>query len=362
MRYRRQRAGGARGVRDAPARRATSPRRSPCSARTPTRPRSGANARRRSGSGGCARSRTAISRRPAFPGSPSASRCGPARSAARRVGRRTATTRRVDVFLAHADEVRERSGWDAELRRAARRAHPRRRRRVRARRRRAVRARAASRPGIPGSLRASSGARACVRAARLRREVAIVGAGHGGRDRVAERARRGLRGGLDPAARAAAPSAERAAAVFSKRGLAASTAWPRRARARCCATLRQPSYPPGREWDEPLDGADARGTLPRRSSSQLNGRRAGDLRDRVPSAAAEHDPLLADLVDGARARDARPAGSCSHPTRPFPPSPTTAARSRSPASPASGRSPPPTRSRARSTPPARSSRRVCRTR
>jgi hypothetical protein len=47
--------------------------------------------------------------------------------------------------------------------------------------------------------------------------------------------------------------------LFSKRGLAAFHATPPQARVELLESLGAPSYPPGREWDEPLDRAAAEG-------------------------------------------------------------------------------------------------------
>ena len=57
--------------------------------------------------------------------------------------------------------------------------------------------------------------------------------------------------------------------LFSKRGLATFHAASRTARAELLASLGEPSYPPGREWDEPLERAAAEGRF--RVASELNG-------------------------------------------------------------------------------------------
>jgi hypothetical protein len=85
---------------------------------------------------------------------------------------------------------------------------------------------------------------------------------------------------------------------FSKRGLAAYHRLPPPSRAALLHDLARPSYPPGREWDEPLERAAAEGrfrtsppgaTLPQEVQVICA---TGFLRGR------QHDPLLADLVAG----------------------------------------------------------------
>ena len=100
------------------------------------------------------------------------------------------------------------------------------------------------------------------------------------RDRVAERARRRRRGRLGPAPRAACAGRSTFRASTSRaagsRGFHRLGAGERAARLR---VLLAPSYPPGRQLDEPLARADAEGRF--RVEASLNGSRAGDLRDRL---------------------------------------------------------------------------------
>ena len=150
---------------------------------------------------------------------------------------------------------------------------------------RAVRARAA-RAGHPG-LRvprscAGSARRARVRAARVRIEGGRRRRRHGRGDRVAERTRRGRRGRLDPPPRADPPPAERPAAYFSQRGLAAYHRLDGYERAAMLEELAQPSYPPGAAWDEPLRRRRSRGdSASSRASSSDEYPVPGHLRDGV---------------------------------------------------------------------------------
>jgi cation diffusion facilitator CzcD-associated flavoprotein CzcO len=57
--------------------------------------------------------------------------------------------------------------------------------------------------------------------------------------------------------------------LFSKRGLTAFHAAPARTRAKLLANLGAPSYPPGRDWDEPLERAADEGRF--RVAAELNG-------------------------------------------------------------------------------------------
>jgi cation diffusion facilitator CzcD-associated flavoprotein CzcO len=82
--------------------------------------------------------------------------------------------------------------------------------------------------------------------------------------------------------------------LFSKRGLAAFHATSPCDRAALLADLSAPSYPPGREWDEPVERAVAEGRF--RVAPAVDGQEqvicaTGFL------AGHEHDPLLRRLVD-----------------------------------------------------------------
>ena len=231
--------------------------------------------------------------------------------------RRTATTRASTSSSRTPSRVRERTGWDTSFREQ-------RVERVRAvdggfdARRATGRSRTCSlATGHPGLARPRArgprrGAR--LRAARLRGDGRRRRRRHGRGDGVAERARRGRRGRLDPAARAAAPAAERAAPVLLE---ARPRRLPRAAhRASARATLRElstPSYPPGPRWDEPLARPSATGRF--RVEAVAERRRAGDLRDglppRLPARRAAARPRRR-----ARPRDARPLDRARRPTRP----------------------------------------------
>ena len=81
--------------------------------------------------------------------------------------------------------------------------------------------------------------------------------------------------------------------LFTKRGLAAFRAAPRAERATLLERLGEPSYPPGRGWDEPLEQAARDGRF--RVEAELNGAEqvicaTGFLRGFA------HDPLLTRLV------------------------------------------------------------------
>jgi hypothetical protein len=81
---------------------------------------------------------------------------------------------------------------------------------------------------------------------------------------------------------------------FTKRGLAAFHATPPAERASLLAELSAPSYPPGREWDEPVERATAEGRF--RVAASVDGE------EQVICATGfrrgyEHDPLLRRLVE-----------------------------------------------------------------
>jgi len=82
--------------------------------------------------------------------------------------------------------------------------------------------------------------------------------------------------------------------LFSKRGLAGFHATTPGARAELLRELSEPSYPPGRAWDEPLERAAREGRF--KVAAELNGARqvicaTGFLRG------FQHDPLLRRLAD-----------------------------------------------------------------
>lgn len=203
----------------------------------------------------------------------------------------------VDEFLAHVEEVRERSGWDDSvvLRKVER-----------------VQAAdsgfdldgerfehvllAPGHPGlnVPGELRDDPRTVHSYEPHEYAASVTVVGAGLAaatewlnalatGAEVVSVRRREPLRRPLNVPRE-----------YFSRRGLAAFHRLSQRDRAERLRVLSAPSYPVAREWDEPLERAAAEGRF--RVESSLNGTRqvicaTGFLRG------WRHDPLLARLVD-----------------------------------------------------------------
>ena len=68
--------------------------------------------------------------------------------------------------------------------------------------------------------------------------------------------------------------------LFTKRGLAGFYAAPQARRAELLRGFGEPSYPPGRAWDAPVEAAAREGRF--RVAARGERRRAGDLRDRLP--------------------------------------------------------------------------------
>lgn len=81
--------------------------------------------------------------------------------------------------------------------------------------------------------------------------------------------------------------------LFTKRGLAGFRAAPRPLRAQLLGVLGEPSYPPGREWDAPLERASREGRF--RVQPELNGAEQVICATGFRRGFAE-DPLLARLV------------------------------------------------------------------
>ena len=101
---------------------------------------------------------------------------------------------------------------------------------------------------------------------------------------------------------------------FTKRGLAAFYAAPRTRRAELLRGFGEPSYPPGRSWDAPIEARRARGPLPRGGGGER--RRAGDLRDRLPRRLPSAIRCWRGSSTSTSSRR-RAAGSCSRTTRAF---------------------------------------------
>ena len=262
----------------------------------------------------------------------------------------------VGEFLEHVDATRARSGWDESFVRE------------RVERVRAVDggfevagrafAHVLVAPGHPGlafpaELDGDARAVHAYEPHEYADEVEVVGAGMAAATEWLNALAAGARVDLRPAARAGAPAAERAAAaLLAARARRASTA---RSRPSGSALLRRfsaPSYPAGREWDEPIERAVREGRF--RVAAELNGA------PQIVCATGfrrgyRENPLLRAARRGARGSRRPRTGSCSRPTRPCRRSRTGRGRSRSRARRRSGRSRRPTRSSARSTPRAASS-------
>ena len=244
------------------------PSRSPSSGRTKIRPRYGGRAPRRSGSDGCAPSRTAIWPRRPSPGSRCAKPCAEAHR--RRCSRpsRTATTlRSTTSSRTRAECVRAPAGIRAFTR-------------SRVERIRAIDggfeldgdgpfAHVLVATGPPGLARPDGlparGAR--LRAARLRDAGDDRRRRHGGGDRVAERPRHRRRGDFSAAPRAGTPAAQRPAAALLQ-------AWARRVPRRlargtrnddCASSRRRPTppAPPGTSRCAPPSATAASASHPR---------------------------------------------------------------------------------------------------
>jgi hypothetical protein len=203
----------------------------------------------------------------------------------------------VDGFLGHVRELRERSGWDASLRRE------------RVARIRAVDGGfeldghgvfahvlvAPGHPGlnVPAELRSDPRAVHSYEPHGYASSVTVVGAGlaaatewlnalEAGSEVVSVRRREPVRRPLNVHRR-----------YFSKRGLAEFQRLERDERAAAIRSLLVPSYPPGRRYDEPLATAAAEGRF--RVATSVNGT------EQVICATGftrgfHHDPLLAGLV------------------------------------------------------------------
>ena len=244
----------------------------------------------RSTSSACAPSRTATSRRRPSPASPPAR--GRITAIAKSLTNRYHPT--VELFLAHADQVRRAERLGRELRRAARRARARGRGRIHRSTAKERSRTCWSRRVIRGSSASRRGAR--LRAARVRGEGRGRRCRHGSGDRVAERARGRLGGRLGPAARAAAPAAQRPARVLLEarpRGVPSPRA--RRERSGCCTIWGGPRIRPA--------GVGRR--RPGQPSVSRHARLPGDRGDRLPQGLARgRTPRRPGR--GPRPRDARP--------------------------------------------------------
>lgn len=203
----------------------------------------------------------------------------------------------VELFLAHVDELRASSRWDESFRRA------------RVERVRAVAGGfeldghgvfrhvllAPGHPGLarPAELEGDPRAVHAYEPHEYASRVAVVGAGMAaatewlnalaaGAEVVSVRRREPARRPLNVAR-----------PLFTKRGLAGFRAEPRARRAELLRGFGEPSYPPGRSWDTPLERASREGRF--HIEQELNGV------EQVICATGfrrgfEHDPLLARLV------------------------------------------------------------------
>ena len=240
----------------------------------------------RSASGGCARRATGTACRPRSPGSPCARRSGAAQPvAARRRASATATTRRSRSSSSTSRSCARRIGWDGRVveRRVER--DPRGRRRVRARRARRRSVTCSSPTGHPGlnvpaELAGDPRAVHAYEPHEYADDVVVVGAGMAAatewRNALAAGARVTSVRRREPRAAAAQRAA---AALLAPRARAPSMPRRRPSARRSSDALLAPSYPPGREWDEPLERAGARFRVERGGERG----RAGDLRDRLPA-------------------------------------------------------------------------------
>jgi cation diffusion facilitator CzcD-associated flavoprotein CzcO len=203
----------------------------------------------------------------------------------------------VDVFLRHVEELRAGSGWDDSFRLA------------RVERVRAVDGGfeldglgavphvllAPGHPGLalPPELAGDSRAVHAYEPHEYAARVAVVGAGmaaatewlnalEAGAEVVSVRRREPVRRPLN------LPRA-----LFTRRGLASFHAAPRAERAALLERFAEPSYPPGRAWDAPLEAAAREGRF--RVEADLDGAEQVICATGFRSG-YEHDPLLAALV------------------------------------------------------------------
>jgi cation diffusion facilitator CzcD-associated flavoprotein CzcO len=204
----------------------------------------------------------------------------------------------VDVFLRHVDELRADTRWDESFRRG------------RVERMRAVEGGfeldglgvvrhvllAPGHPGLalPQELAADPRVVHAYEPHEYAARVAVVGAGmaaatewlnalEAGAEVVSVRRREPVRRPLN------VPRP-----LFTKRGLASFRAAPRAERAALLRRLAEPSYPPGRSWDEPLEAAAREGRF--RVEPELDGAEQVICATGFQSG-FEQDPLLAALVE-----------------------------------------------------------------
>ena len=111
---------------------------------------------------------------------------------------------------------------------------------------------------------------------------------------MAERARRRLRGRLGAAARAGQAAAQRRPAVLHEARPRGFYAAPRTRRAALLHGFGEPSYPPGRAWDAPIEAAEREGRF--RISPTVDGAEQVICATGF-EAGFRNDPLLARLVD-----------------------------------------------------------------
>jgi hypothetical protein len=184
----------------------------------------------------------------------------------------------VDEFLAHSEQLRERSSWDRSF----------------------VQRRVRSLRAVDGGFELDGDYPNAVHAYEphaYASRVAIIGAGMA----AATEWLNAIDAGAEVVSIRRRPPLRRPLSIprplFSKRGLASFQRTPPTQRAALLRDLSAPSYPPGRDWDEPLDRAMATAQFRVSDSNQINA-----WAEQVICATGflrgfAQDGLLADLVE-----------------------------------------------------------------
>ena len=102
---------------------------------------------------------------------------------------------------------------------------------------------------------------------------------------------------------------------FTKRGLAGFYGAPRARRVELLRGFGEPSYPPGRAWDAPIEAAEREGRF--RVEPDVDRRRAGDLRHRLPGRFPPRSRCWRGSSTSTSS-STRAVGSCSRTTRACP--------------------------------------------